>query len=178
MGNALCESQQGRERKKSDGSIPSQGCNTVLWTMSKRKAVTYEAAAQLERAVFGEATGGTMAAESAGLRRKITALRGATREAAAAAGVDVASHTRDLRPQRVDSSAFSASSPAAAAAAAAATAAATSAAAAADDAVWHDDDDDEVAVSVAAVSRLRKLRRVEEERVVSGAELQRRLREQ
>lgn len=44
--------------------------------------------------------------------------------------------------------------------------------------LWEDSDDDRLAVSLASVSRLRKLRITEDEDVVSGAEYSRRLRKQ
>lgn len=45
-----------------------------------------------------------------------------------------------------------------------------------DEAAWHDSDDEKLAVSLASVSRLRKLRITEADDVVSGAEYSRRLR--
>jgi U3 small nucleolar RNA-associated protein 18 len=45
-------------------------------------------------------------------------------------------------------------------------------------AAWEDSDDDRVAVSLASVPRLRKLRKTEQEDVVSGKEYIRRLRQQ
>lgn len=50
--------------------------------------------------------------------------------------------------------------------------------AAGDQPAWHDSDDEKLAVSLAHVSRLRKLRETEEDDVVSGAEYSRRLRKE